>query len=254
MMAGEQQSLFDTGQPADVLGEFSVGGVIVREVRCRSLLNRCGIGDYSFNCYVGCGHGCGYCYARFMQRFHPHAEAWGAFVDVRINAPAVLARQVRRLPPGCVFTCSACDGWQPIEERYRLTRRCCELLLNAGFELTVLTKSRLVLRDLDIFAGRPVQLGVTITTPDESWARVWEPGASSVADRIEVLRQAKAAGLRTETYTSQADFLVGLLQRAASEPEAFDGWDAQALRQFKTLTHPEHLGRAFRVLVQTRAS
>jgi len=197
MMAGEQQSLFDTGQPADVLGEFSVGGVIVREVRCRSLLNRCGIGDYSFNCYVGCGHGCGYCYARFMQRFHPHAEAWGAFVDVRINAPAVLARQVRRLPPGCVFTCSACDGWQPIEERYRLTRRCCELLLNAGFELTVLTKSRLVLRDLDIFAGRPVQLGVTITTPDESWARVWEPGASSVADRIEVLRQAKAAGLRT---------------------------------------------------------
>lgn len=64
----------------------------------------------------------------------------------------------------------------------------------------------------------------------------------------------EAAGLRTETYTSQADFLVGLLQRAASEPEAFDGWDAQALRQFKTLTHPEHLGRAFRVLVQTRAS
>jgi DNA repair photolyase len=103
-------------------------GVVVREVRCRSLLNRCSIDDYSFNCYVGCAHGCRYCYARYMQRFHPHAEAWGQFVDAKLNAPEVLARQLRRLPPGEVFTCSACDGWQPVEQHYRLTRECCRLL------------------------------------------------------------------------------------------------------------------------------
>ncbi len=174
-----------------------VGGAIVREVSCKSLLNRCGIDDYSFNCYTGCAHACVYCYARFMQRFHPHAEPWGKFVDVKANAPEVLARQLRRLPPGSVFTCSACDGWQPIERQCELTRRCCRLLLEAGFRLNVLTKSELVLRDLDVFAGRDVQLGVTITTPDEARARTWEPKASPVAARLGVLKQAKAAGLRT---------------------------------------------------------
>ncbi len=191
-----EPSLFDSLKPPAAPDRVECG-VVVREVQCRNLLNRCGIDDYSFNCYVGCGHACGYCYARFMQRFHPHQEEWGRFVDVRVNAVQALTRQLRRLEPGSVFTCSACDGWQRIEVHYRLTRECCRLLLAAGFQLNVLTKSKLVLRDLDILSHPRVQLGVTITTPDEKWAGIWEPGASPVADRIEVLRQAKAAGLRT---------------------------------------------------------
>ncbi|MFQ6033606.1 MAG: hypothetical protein ACE5KR_01965, partial [Candidatus Bipolaricaulia bacterium] len=79
-------------------GASAAGGVTVRHVTCKSLLNRSGISDYSCNCYTGCGHGCAYCYARFMQRFHPHKEPWGRFVDVKINALEVLARQLRRLP------------------------------------------------------------------------------------------------------------------------------------------------------------
>ena len=63
--------------------------------------------------------------------------------------------------------------------------------------MRILTKSRLVLRDFDIFAGRDVRLGVTITVPDESLARIWEPDASSVSDRVKVLRRAKSAGLET---------------------------------------------------------
>ncbi|MGQ9649779.1 MAG: radical SAM protein [Phycisphaerae bacterium] len=196
MSKGPEPTLFDNPEPP---AEPTVGlhGVVVREVQCRKLLNRCGIDDYSFNCYVGCGHGCGYCYARFMQRFHPHDEDWGRFVDVRINAVQALTRQLRRLEPGSVFTCSACDGWQPIEAHYRLTRECCRLLLAAGFGLNVLTKSKLVLRDLDILTGPRVQIGVTITAPDETWAAVWEPRASTVAERMEILRLAKAAGVRT---------------------------------------------------------
>ncbi len=196
MAAREEPGLFrPAGEgPAERTGP---GGVVVREVRCKSLLNRSGPADYSFNCYTGCAHGCVYCYARFMQRFHPHDEPWGRFVDVKVNAAEVLARQLRRLPPGSVFTCSACDGWQQEERRRKLTRRCCELLLEAGFHLNVLTKSKLVLRDLDVFAGRDVQVGVTITTPDEKMARLWEPKASSVRARLEVLRRAKEAGLTT---------------------------------------------------------
>ena len=188
---------FDEPRPAVALDHVSGRDVVVREVECKSLLNRSSIGDYSFNCYTGCAHGCVYCYARFMQRFHPHVEPWGGFVDVKINAVEVLRRQLKRLKPGDVFTCSACDGWQPVERRYRLTRRCCQMLVDAGFRLSVLTKSKLVLRDLDIFTGRNVCLGVTITTPDESAARLWEPGASSVSDRLDILVRGKTTGLET---------------------------------------------------------
>ena len=196
-MAQHQPDLFNLDVSNTTGGGAIVSGVIVREVPCRSLLNRSGIQDYSFNCYTGCQHGCAYCYARFMQRFHPHEEAWGRFVDVKINAVEVLKGQLRRLPPGSVFTCSACDGWQQAEKHYQLTRRCCQLLLEAGFSLTILTKSQLVLRDLDIFAGKNVSLGVTIATPDERQARLWEPAASSVAARIIVLKAAQVAGLAT---------------------------------------------------------
>jgi DNA repair photolyase len=231
MRENRQACLFDSNEATRPGLALTSQGAVVREVRCRTLLNRCSIEDYSFNCYTGCEHGCGYCYARFMQRFHPHAEEWGQFVDVKVNAAEVLARQIRRLPPGDVFTCSACDGWQPVEEHYRLTRACCQLLLEAGFRLNVLTKSRLVLRDLDVFTGRNVRVGVTITTPDEHWARIWEPRASSVADRVEVLRQAKARGLATSVMfgpllpgVSDTDDALARLFALAAEAKVDQVW------------------------------
>jgi DNA repair photolyase len=170
---------------------------IVREVVCKAILNHGELGDYTLNCYTGCVHACVYCYARFMQRFHPHDESWGAFVDVKVNAVEVLKRQLRRAEPGSVFLSSACDGWQPVEAEWKLTRRCCELLLERGFRLHVLTKSTLVLRDLDIFAGRPVQVGITVTTLDERLQKLWEPGAAGVEERFGVIETARQAGLQT---------------------------------------------------------
>ncbi|MDH7570145.1 MAG: radical SAM protein [Armatimonadota bacterium] len=171
--------------------------VVVHEVPCRSVLNRWGGGGYSLNGYTGCTHACVYCYARFMQRFHPHPEPWGQFVDVKSNAPEVLSRQLRRTPPGPVFVSSACDAWQPLEREWEITRRCCEVLFRYGFAVHALTKSSLVLRDLDLFAGRDAQVGVTLTTLDERLRRLWEPNAAPVAERLRVLREAKAAGIRT---------------------------------------------------------
>lgn len=175
-------------------------GFVVRQTACRSILNRSALGGYCLNCYTGCTHGCVYCYARFMQRFHPHEEPWGDFVDVKINAVEVLKRQLRRAEPGEVFISSACDGWQPIECQYQLTRRCCQLLLEHGFSLFVLTKSKVVLRDMDVFrqvAPARVTVGVTITTLNERLRALWEPRADSVADRLSILATAKDAKLRT---------------------------------------------------------
>ncbi|MBN1919072.1 MAG: radical SAM protein [Verrucomicrobia bacterium] len=171
--------------------------IVVREAACKTILNRSSISDYSLNCYTGCAHGCVYCYARFMQRFHPHAEPWGEFVDIKVNAVEALERQLRRARPGHVFVSSACDAWQPIETERKLTRRCCELLLMCGFHVDVLTKSALVLRDLDILSGRRAQIGVTVTTLDERLRQLWEPGCSSVEERFRVIKEAQRAGLKT---------------------------------------------------------
>ena len=202
-------------QPPENAREVSVEPV-VRETVCKTILNRSGVSDYSLNCYTGCTHACVYCYARFMQRFHPHDEPWGAFVDVKVNAVEVLKRQLRRAPPGSVFVSSACDGWQPVEAQWRLTRRCCELLLEHGFALHVLTKSGLVLRDLDVFAGRPIQVGITLTTLDERLRRLWEPAAASIEERLRVVEAARGAGLQTSVM------LGPLLPFLSDSPAAID--------------------------------
>jgi DNA repair photolyase len=171
--------------------------VAVREKECRTILNKSAISDYSLNCYTGCTHGCVYCYARFMQRFHPHPEPWGEFVDVKTNAVEVLRRQLRRASPGDVFMSSACDGWQPIEEERKLTRECCRLLLERGFQVNILTKSSLVLRDLDILSGEKARVGITITTLDNRLQRLWEPRAAGIDERLRVIQEANRAGLQT---------------------------------------------------------
>ncbi len=90
----QQSGLFD-GAMAPAAPRPALPGVTVREVSCRGILNNRSTGDYTFNCFTGCTHACVYCYARFMQRFHPHEEPWGSFVDVKVNAPDVHER-VRR--------------------------------------------------------------------------------------------------------------------------------------------------------------
>ena len=170
---------------------------VVREVECRTVLNKSGLGGYSINCYTGCEHACVYCYARFMQRFHPHPEPWGEFVDVKVNAVEALERQLKRARPGGVFTSSACDAWQPLEAKWQLTRECCRLLTEHGFAVHALTKSALITRDFDVLRPGLSRVGVTVTTLDPRLARLWEPSASPVEQRWDALRAAREAGLAT---------------------------------------------------------
>jgi len=169
---------------------------VIRETAACTILNRTKLGGYSLNCYIGCRHGCIYCYARYMQRFHPHEEEWGEFVDVKVNAVEALYKQLRRAEPGEVFVSSACDAYQPVEAERGLTGRCAEVLTEYGFQVNVLTKSALVLRDLDMYAesGR-ARIGVTVTTPNDETAGIWEPRAAPPSKRFEILKAAKERGL-----------------------------------------------------------
>ncbi|MHB8901657.1 MAG: SPL family radical SAM protein, partial [Thermoguttaceae bacterium] len=128
-----------------------------------------------------------------------------------------------RAVPGEVFLSSACDGWQPVEKEYRLTRRCCQLLLEYGFEIHVLTKSSLVLRDLDVLTGQKARVGVSVTTLDETLCKLWEPEAATVDERFHVLQEARHAGLRTAIMfgpllpwlSDQEESLEAMFRRAA---------------------------------------
>ena len=176
-------------------------GCRVGEVECKSVLNKSGLADYAINCYAGCEHGCCYCYARFVTRFSHPGEPWGSFVDVKVNAPQVLAHEVKRKRVGRVFISSVCDGWQPMEASYRLTRQCLEILLHYRYPLTILTKSTLAGRDLDLLTSKDgVEFGVTITTLDEGLRRLIEPRSSSSAERLGLLEEAKRRGIRTYAF------------------------------------------------------
>jgi len=182
--------------------------MIVREITCRSILTKSGIPavDYAVNPYVGCQHGCVYCYAVFMKRFTGHREEWGQFVDVRVNAPQVLARQLKRARPGNVSLGTVTDAYQPLERKYKLARGCLQALAPYdSFPTTVLTKSVLVLRDLNVLREmKDIEVAFTITTLDESVRRVFEPHSSPVPQRIEALAHLHEAGIRTWVFFGPA--------------------------------------------------
>jgi DNA repair photolyase len=136
-----------------------------------------------------------------MRRYSGHVEAWGDFVDIKINAPEVLKRQLVRAKRGEVWVSSVCDPYQPIEKKYRLTRRCLAELVEKQFPLNLQTKSALVVRDLDLLKQfEEAEVGFTITTDDEIVAKLFEPNASSVRDRVDALEYFHSQGVRTFAF------------------------------------------------------
>jgi len=177
--------------------------LIVNEIKAKSILTRSGIPgvDYCINPYVGCFYGCRYCYATFMKRFTGHTEAWGSFVDVKVNSPEVLQRQLQRKKKGRVMISSVTDAYQPIEARYKLTRKCLEVLLQYQFPVDILTKSPLVLRDMDLFKEfNDIEVGITITTNDERIRKVFEPKAPSITARANTLKKLHDNGINTYAF------------------------------------------------------
>jgi len=174
----------------------------IKETQAKSILNKSQIFDYCVNPYTGCQVNCRYCYARlFMKRYSGHKEPWGEFVDVKINAPEVLRKQLQRAKRGMVWISSVCDPYQPLEAKYELTRRCLKELLEKQFPVNIQTKSKLVLRDMDLLKDfKEIEVGFTITTNDEKIARSFEPGAASVSDRMKALEKLHASGMRTFAF------------------------------------------------------
>jgi len=174
----------------------------VREIICKTILNKSDLSDFTLNCYVGCSHRCLYCYARYMKKFKDRPQDWGYFVDVKINAPCVLANQIKKIkPPAEVFMSSICDAWQPLEAKYKLSRACLKILLEAGFNVSILSKSSLILRDFDLLSAyKTSSLGMTITTLNPRLQKVLEPYASPTQDRLNTLKKAQEKEIETWVF------------------------------------------------------
>jgi DNA repair photolyase len=170
----------------------------IRGIKAKSILSKSQVYDYALNPYVGCQHACVYCYAKFMKRFTGHTEKWGEFVDAKINAPELLAREVKKKRVGRVWISGVCDPYQPLEKRYMITKRCLEILVENVWPFTIQTKSPLVLRDIDTLKkSKDAEVGFTITTADEKMRIIFEPGAPPLINRIEALANLYSKGIRT---------------------------------------------------------
>lgn len=182
--------------------------MITKEIKVKTILSASKIYDWVINPYVGCQHGCSYCYARFMKRFTGHKEPWGEFVDVKINAADLLYGEIRKKKRGRVWVSGVCDPYQPLETRYKLTRQCLEILAQNNWPVTIQTRSPLVLRDIDILKEmQDLEAGLSVTTADDAIRKIFEPNAPPISDRINALDELHKAGIKT--YAMVAPMLPG---------------------------------------------
>ena len=143
-----------------------------------------------------------------MKRVTGHREPWGEFVDVKINAAKLLRVEINKKKRGRVWVSGVCDPYQPLEAKYRLTRQCLELLAHNNWPVIIQTRSPLVLRDIDIIKGaHDFEVGLSVTTADDSIRKLFEPMAPPINERIKALDELHKAGIRT--YAMIAPVLPG---------------------------------------------
>lgn len=182
-------------------------------INSKGILSKCGIPgiDYVINPYTGCRFGCTYCYASFMGRFIEGKEVkdWGDYVFVKENAIELLEKELNskfKNDKGKnkeIFLSSVTDPYQGVEVKYKLTRGCLEKIVDFGFEgyVTILTKSDLVTRDIDLFKRlKNVAVGLTVTSTDDSVSKYFEKNAPDVSKRFEALKTLNESDIKTYAF------------------------------------------------------
>lgn len=174
---------------------------VIREIEVKSILTTSNlpVSDYSVNPYVGCTHGCRYCYASFMKRFTGHTEPWGEFLNVK-HWPEI--RRPERYAGKELFLGSVTDPYLPQEETFGRTRALLEQLKGSAVRLSIATKSDLVLRDLDLIRSFPdARVSWSVNTLDEAFKDEMD-NAVSIQRRLDAMKAFHNAGVRTTCFVS----------------------------------------------------
>jgi DNA repair photolyase len=199
--------------------------VDVKEIQARSILTPQKMGslsghyDYSLNPYAGCAFRCSYCYVPKFPGKHDPKE-WGSWVEVKVNAPELIRKDRLKVFGSKIFFSSATDPYQYLEISYQLSRRCLEELLRyQPAKITMHTRSHLMMRDIELLKafGSRLQVGVSITTDNETIREEFEPGAPSIKRRLQLVQALRENGVRAYASVSpllpcDPDRLLGLLK------------------------------------------
>lgn len=175
--------------------------IIEKEIQVNDYLTKSNLpaSDYVINPYVGCPHGCKYCYASFMKRFTGHKEDWGTFIDIKKCDKEI---NIKKLENKTVFLSSVTDCYNKFEEKYELTRKILKQLINANCYLNISTKSKLILRDLDLLKQmKNLTVSMSINTLDEEFRNDMD-NASSIKERLDTLRELHNNGIHTVLFMS----------------------------------------------------
>ena len=176
--------------------------VKVARVKASNLLTKSNLpaSDYVINPYIGCMHGCRYCYASFMKRYSGHEkEDWGSFVDVK-ECDKLIDR--KKIEGKSVFMSSVTDCYNPLEKEEKLTQRILQRIKDVNCELIITTKSSLVLRDVELLKQfKNLTVAISINTLDEKFKNDMD-NASSIKERIDTLKVLHQNGIKTVLFMS----------------------------------------------------
>lgn len=208
----EAREQFDDGWES--LGELEAFRTDVRRETAKSIIAANDSPDISFdqsiNPYRGCEHGCIYCFARPTHAYLGHSPGldFETILYAKTNAAALLERELAnpRYVPKVIAIGAVTDPYQPIEREHRITRSILEVLDAAGHPAGIVTKSALVVRDVDILARMAARglakVAISVTTLDRRIARKMEPRAATPPKRLEAIRQLSAAGIPVSVMTA----------------------------------------------------
>jgi DNA repair photolyase len=230
--------------------------------------------DRSINPYRGCEHGCVYCFARPTHAYlglSPGLD-FESHLFVKPDAPKLLERELsaKGYEPRTIAIGTNTDPYQPIERKYGVMRGILEVLERAGHPVGIVTKSSLVLRDLDILARMAkrnlVKVALSVTTLDPKLARTMEPRAATPPRRLETLRQLARAGVPTSVMVAPVIPAVNdaeierILDAAAAAGVKEAGYVLLRLplevrdlfREWLTANYPDRVEHVFRLIRDMR--
>jgi DNA repair photolyase len=230
--------------------------------------------DRSINPYRGCEHGCIYCYARPAHAYMGHSPGvdFESRLFFKLDAARLLERELSKTSyaPGVIHIGGNTDPYQPHERRLRVTRQVLEVLHAFNHPLSIITKSALIGRDLDILgpmgeAGL-ARAAVSVTTLDRKLARVMEPRAATPERRLDAVRRLSAAGVPIVVMFAPVipglndHELEGVLERAAEAGAVGAGYVALRLpleikdlfREWLTANLPDRAARVMSLVRQMR--
>ncbi len=211
--------------------------VTISPTHCKTALNRTGIPGYRYclNPYIGCSHGCQYCYADTVLRFSGRGLRWGESVAPKVNLPEVLRRELRRKrgPLGDVILGTVTDAYQLAEEKFRITRNSLEVFSEEWPEARVdlLTKSDMVVRDVDVLKRlENCSVGFSVAVSDDKIASALEPGAPSPSARLLAAKRLIGEGIKVWAFI--APVLPGVTDAPELLRELFSALRGAGIEEF----------------------